>query len=182
MYKEIVKPTLVLITICVVISALLSATYNLAGIGELGKSLSSEELAEIAPNVLPNATELKLVSVSSENPALLGVYADEGGSGYGFHIEVKGYAAGLKLMVGLDTNGAVTGIHVIENGETNGIGTRCFTPEFYERFFGKTEKVGLKKDGEGDIDEIANATFTSRGITKAVQIAFDVYNEVKGDL
>lgn len=182
MYKQIIRPTLVLIIICAVISALLAATYNLAGIADLGKSLSAEQLAEIAPNVLPNATELKLASVSSENPALLGVYADEGGNGYGIHLETKGYAAGLKMMVGLDANGAVTGIHVLENGETNGIGTKCFVPEFYERFLGKTEKVGLKKDGEGDIDEIANATFTSRGIAKGVQIALDVYNEVKGDL
>lgn len=182
MFKDIIKPTLVLIVICAVVSGLLAFTYNAAGIGELGNGLSADELSEYAPQTMPNATKLTKVNVSVEDAALLGVYKDEGNAGAAFHVVTKGYGGELKLLVGIDNEGAITGVSVTHSMETNGVGTRALTAEFLSNFVGKSESVSVQKDDTGDIDAIAGATVTSKALGAGVNTALNMYEQVKGEL
>lgn len=184
MYKSIIKPPLVLALISAVIALLLSLTYNLAGIGELGKTIPQEQLKEIMPLVMPSATELVYKKVSLEDTKLLGVYSDNGGSGTVIHMLGDGYAGKgtMKLMVGFDKDGNVTGVHVLENGETPQVGTKALTPEFLSQFIGKSGELTAAKDSSGDIDAVAGATVTSKSITKSVSTAYTLYEAVKGEV
>ncbi|WMJ23307.1 RnfABCDGE type electron transport complex subunit G [Paludicola sp. MB14-C6] len=181
MYKEIIKPTLVLIIIAAIISGILAFTYNAAGIGELGKGLSQEELDKNIKEVLPKGTKLKYFDFALEDASVLGIYNDEGGAGCAIHVVTKGYGGEMKVLIGLDKDGAVTGAKVLESQETPGLGTKISEKPFLDKYLGKKAEVKLTKDG-GEIEGIAGATISSNAFTKAVNKAFEVFNKVKGDL
>lgn len=182
MYKTIIKPALVLVIICAVVSGLLAFTYNAAGVAQLATAgLKDDQLAEAGPVALPGSTSLSVTAVSLESEEVLAVYTDEGGAGYAFYVSVKGYKDGLKMLVGITPEGAVAGISVVEHQETDGIGTKAMTGEYLGKFVGKTGSVAVEASG-GDVDAISGATYTSKGIGNGVNAALSAYEQVKGEL
>ena len=106
------------------------------------------------------------------------------GSPVGYSISTfteKGYSGKFTLMVGLDKNGAVNNITVLENKETPGLGTRMAEPEFKDQFKGRRgDKPFAVKNDDGDIDAITGATISSRAFCDAVNRAFSVYTMYLG--
>lgn len=183
--KNIVKPTLVLTLIAAVVAGLLAATYNLAGIGELGKGLSDSQLKEFQPVVMPNATKLSAASTGYENEMLLGVYKDESSNCIALHFIADGYGGKdtIKMLVGFDENGIISGSVVIENAETPGLGSKVVDPAYLQNFVGRDKgSIAVGKNGEGDIDVIAGATVSSNAIGSAFSRAYELYASVKGDV
>lgn len=87
----------------------------------------------------------------------------------------KGYSGLFWLMVGVDAEGKIHNIEVLEHQETPGLGSKMTTPEFKGQFIGKNPKdfaLRVKKDG-GDVDAITAATISSRAFCDAVQRAYD---------
>ena len=73
-------------------------------------------------------------------------------------------------MVGVDAQGACSGISIVSTSETSGLGANASRPAFKDQFIGKTGEVHVTKDG-GEIDAITGATITSRGVCEAVTSA-----------
>jgi len=89
----------------------------------------------------------------------------------------NGYGGDIRLMVGFNATGESTGIAILEQKETPGLGANIDTPGFRDRFAGKDiEKTDwrVRKDG-GDIDHITAATISSRAATDAVREALEAY-------
>lgn len=100
---------------------------------------------------------------------------DGSAAGYAFMVETKGFDAGLKLMVGIDTEGTVTGVTVLSSNETPGLGARAeevLSPQFK----GKSGELALSKNG-GEIDAITGATITSTAVTNAVNDVQKYFND-----
>ncbi|MEG2429327.1 MAG: FMN-binding protein [Oscillospiraceae bacterium] len=176
MYKSIVKPTLALVIICVIVSGLLAFTYNFARIAELGNGIDAKKLDEIKIDVLPKSTKLVFNDFKFSTSDVLGVYIDEGKNGTAIFVSSKGYAGDIKILVGFDNEGKITGSKTIETKESPGIGTKTEQKSFTDNFVGKKEKVATKKDG-GEIDFIAGATISSRAYTNAINTAMSAYKE-----
>lgn len=87
-------------------------------------------------------------------------------------IVTKGYGGEIEITVGIDQNGAVTGVSIGGSSfaETAGLGARAKEPWFAEQFIGKASPVAIVKDG-GQLDAITSATITSRAATNAVDDA-----------
>jgi len=87
-------------------------------------------------------------------------------------IVTKGYGGEIEITVGIDINGAVTGVSVGGSSfaETAGLGARAKEAWFSAQYIGKASPIALTKDG-GEIDAITSATITSRAVTKAVNNA-----------
>ena len=89
-----------------------------------------------------------------------------------------GYGGRLKVMVGMDKTGTVTGYTVLETSETPGLGAKA--AEWFKdkgNIVGKNPKdtkFVVTKDG-GDIDAITASTITSRAFLTAVQCAYDAF-------
>jgi len=106
-------------------------------------------------------------------------YRDTGKSdpgGYIFIAREKGYSSTIESMVGVDTSGAVTGVIVLFQQETPGLGARIEeirhgekTPWFTRQFIGKSpsDTFTVAKDG-GDIDSITGATISSRAVSGSI--------------
>ena len=92
-----------------------------------------------------------------------------------------GFGGELKVLVGFDTLGKVSGYTLLQHAETPGLGAKA------DRWFqrgGKGDIIGhdMKNDGGlqvskdgGKVDAITASTITSRAFLKAVNQAYSVY-------
>ena len=71
------------------------------------------------------------------------------------------------MVVGVDLNGAVTGISIVKMTETSGLGANASNTSFREQYVGKTGTLAVDKDG-GEIVALTGATVTSRAVTNGV--------------
>lgn len=83
-------------------------------------------------------------------------------------IEALGYSSIINALVGIDLENKITGIDIVSQQETPGLGANIEKEDFLKQFIGKTkEELKIKKDG-GKIDAITGATISSRAITDGV--------------
>ena len=100
--------------------------------------------------------------------------------GYLATVLPEGYAGSVETIVGMDSNGVITGVVVTTNmSETPGLGAKAKDGEFAKQFEKAVPPEGgfaVKRDG-GEIDAITSATITSRAITNGVNAAVEVINK-----
>ena len=108
---------------------------------------------------------------------------DASGNTVGYTLKVlpSGYGATIELMVGIDSaKGQVSGINVVSNSETAGLGAKATNPEFSDQYKGKPlEELSVLKNGtpgDTEIKAISGATITSTAVTNGVDAAIEVYN------
>lgn len=119
-----------------------------------------------APHVLPGkeaAVIYPLFEKGMPVAALFAVTADDGFSGP------------IRLLVGVDTDGEVTGVRVLEHRETPGLGDGIdeTKSDWIHIFDGRSldspdrEAWTIRRDG-GAFDQLTGASVTSRAVVKAV--------------
>lgn len=95
-----------------------------------------------------------------------------------------GYSGSIKLLVGINVDGTLSGVRVVAHRETPGLGdaideTRSDWIHILDnRSLGDPplERWGVKKDG-GDFDQLTGATITPRAVIKAVRQALLYYRD-----
>ncbi len=176
--SDIIKPAAVLLIICVVAAGLLGYVNQITA----APIAAQQELAkqESMTAVLPDADsfgeeqEINEGNITTITPAL----DSEGNeTGYAVAITTKGFSAGLQLMFGIDTEGVITGLSVVDcSNETPGLGANAANEDFYGQFTGKSGEVAVTKDG-GDIEALTGATITSRAVANAATEAINYVTE-----
>ncbi len=158
--KRILGIAIPLIIICIISGAALTATYGLTE--ERIEAVEQQKINESLSTIFLGAsfTEMDdyyIATVSGEE------------IGYAFIAEGTGYGGTIRTMVGMYPNGTISGVSIISQSETPGLGTRIAEPDFTNQFSGKRiEGVRLRRDG-GVIDAITGATISSRAITDIVR-------------
>lgn len=87
-----------------------------------------------------------------------------------------GYAGAIRLLIGIDTKGEITGVHVLAHRETPGLGDGVETgksdwaAQFAHRSLRNpaADRWKIRRDG-GDFDQLTGASVTPRAIVKAVK-------------
>jgi electron transport complex protein RnfG len=103
--------------------------------------------------------------------------------------QTLGYAGAIDLLIAVDANGRLLGVKTLKQSETPGLGARIadWPNTWLQVFSGKsrTEPVdsgwALKKD-QGQFDQIAGATITSRAVINAVHDALRYFDEHRQQL
>ncbi len=54
--------------------------------------------------------------------------------GYVFETEASGYGGKVKVMTGIDAEGAITGVVILSHDETPGLGANAEKPDFLNQF------------------------------------------------
>ncbi|WP_224746081.1 electron transport complex subunit RsxG [Neiella litorisoli] len=88
----------------------------------------------------------------------------------------NGYTGRIELIVGIDTEGEVLGVRVLQHKETPGLGDKIERrkSDWIDSFIGKTvadrkdPNWAVRKDG-GQFDQFTGATITPRAVVAAVQ-------------
>lgn len=161
------KLILVLTSICIIAGLFLGLTYSVT----IDKIKYQEEMAEkrAISAVLPNAKEFS-TKISVEAMEYYKGFDSEGNIvGYAFIGEGKGYSSKIRIMIGIDTAGGISGIKIISQQETPGLGSKIREPWFQEQF---------KVKGVDKVDTITGATITSKAVKNTVKDAIEKMSEV----
>jgi len=100
-----------------------------------------------------------------------------------------GYSGPIRLIVGINVNGTIKGVRVIEHKETPGLGDKISIKksDWVLSFDGKSlintreNAWRVKKDG-GSFDQLTGATITPRAIVRAVHQALLFYQDRRSTL
>ncbi|PRR78135.1 Electron transport complex protein RnfG [Clostridium liquoris] len=132
--------------------------------------------------ILPSATEFK---ASNKQASGLIKEVNEGynGSkidGYILRVDPKGYGGLIDMMVGISTDGKITGIKILSHSETPGLGANAPNPKFSGQYTNKPAKelkvVKGEASGDDQISALTGATITSRAVTTGVNEAVKFYD------
>ena len=187
MGKDMFKLGLNLLIISAVAALLLALTNSVTA--DTIAQRSEQAKAEARKLVLDSAEtfeEVKDIKTdNSKGIEVAEVYEakDASGNTVGYTLKVlpSGYGGKIELMVGIDSaNSQVSGINVVSNWETAGLGEKSTEPEFSEQYKGKPlEELSVLKNGtpgDTEIKAISGATITSTAVTNGVDAAIEVYN------
>ena len=171
MFKDFGMPPLVLTIIAAVVTGALVVTEGITTPIIEAQAAAAADAARAA--VLPDADSFEELTVDEMPEGGINAYKATNGSGYVITAEAKGYGGMLQVMVGIDSNGLISGTEVLVNNETQGLGSRVSEHDFMDQYIGKDSTL------EG-VEAISGTTISSNAFSKAVQNAYQVYGVVAG--
>ncbi len=168
--KENVMPSFVLTIICIVASLLLVFAHELTK-----ENIAEQKQIRFNSSVesLFGETESTLIEDNFGEDSVQAIAVTPDGK-TAVQVVADGYSkGGINVLIGIDENGALSGIEFVSLGETPGLGSKIRdNADFREQFYGATET-------DVSLDSISGATFSSKGMKKAVDTALKVYTENK---
>jgi electron transport complex protein RnfG len=166
--NQMAKFGMILGIICLAATLVLAVTYEVTK-PKIEAELRTEEQAALK-NIVPAADSFEAKSVGD----IEYFDATKDGSlvGYCIKVTAAGYSGYMRIIVGIDTNGIIKGVNILEHQETPGLGSKINEvkpgdkePYFLRQFKGKQARtVAVKKD----IDAITGATISSKAVTDAI--------------
>ena len=122
-----------------------------------------KEREKIMALLLPGGETFTEEAYEGEDANITAVFKSE--TGYVIETTVTGYVDSIKMFVGVNNEGSVTGTMVLEMAETSGLGQRAMTDMTFLSQF-----VGTKGEAElgTNVDALSGATVTSKAVVKAV--------------
>lgn len=166
---SIVKLAILLMVICAVVSAVLGAVNYITK--DRIAELTAQKTAEAYAEVLPTSGEYTEVEYTGDVATVDTVATCEEGTIV--QLTVSGAQSMVTLVVGVDNDGAVTGVSIVDHGETPGLGALATGADWRAQFAGETAGLALTKKG-GNIEALTGATITSQAIVDACNTAIDV--------
>jgi electron transport complex protein RnfG len=90
----------------------------------------------------------------------------------------QGFADRIEILLGLDRElESITGLYVLEQKETPGLGNKIVEESFRSRFRGQSAESSLsvtkKEAGEGEIAAVTGATISSESVVRIVNRVLD---------
>lgn len=186
----IIKLTVTLFVTCCVVAAALGGVNAVTEekIDDINRANTEAAMKAVVadPDNTTFSDELPLtdeMTAAAGSVALDSVYeAQVGGAGAGYAIKVvsSGSQGKIEMMVGVDGEGTVTGVSIVKNAETAGIGSKVMTNMptasgvgVLSQFEGKSAADGVLTVG-ANVDAISGATVSTRGVTNGVNAALAV--------
>ena len=188
--KYLIKLTVTLFVTCVIVAGLLGFVNKLTlpNITAANERKTAEAIQQVLPEMEGSPAVLELTdemtaAASGAGATVTEAYeAQAGGSviGHALKIVASGSQGNIVMMVGLDAEGAVTGVSIVSNSETSGIGSKVMNNEplnsgtgVLDQFIGKSAADGELTVGK-NVDAISGATVSSKGVTTGVNAALAV--------
>ena len=175
------KLTLTLLGICAVVALLLGIVNQVTApiIAEIQAEKTAAAMSQVLPAEEYQPVETDYPNVTAMNRAL------SGGETVGYVVEVtaSGFGGTMSMVVGVDVDGAVTGVSVTDHSETANIGTKVVDDQaVLDRFIGMSHGDGeiTVNAGTNRFDGVSGATVSSRGVTAGVNTALAAAAEQKG--
>lgn len=182
-FKEYIQPVVVLVAICLVI------TFALAYVNSITAPIIAENAAKAADEaraeLLPAATSFEqyegdLVVVDPDKIYVSDCYIAEG-VGMVVTVDTKSFGGILTEMIGIDADGAITGVKVISHADTKGLGTKAHDANYLSQYIGIGELAGAANiKGDAAVTFVSGATISSNGVYQGVCAALEQYNQVGG--
>ena len=171
-------------TILIIAVLLLAVTL---GLNKIAVTNAQEAHLELLRTLLPGSTEFTLEPYAGEDANIRTVHKSE--KGFVIETVTYGYADDITMFIGVNNDGRVTGLVVLEMHETYGLGAQGLTDvDFLAQFLNGTGEFAVATHGadafsgatgettesSGDateVDALTGATVTSRAIVRSINSA-----------
>ena len=186
---HLVWPAIALFIICAITTAALGATNALTA-DPIAKQLAlAKNEARQAALQAASFEPIDLAALQAADPngyaaalgtgkrafseASYGKDASGATTGLVVLVDTRGYADGLQIMIGIAADGTVSGIRVLADSETPGLGKKIRDDAFLKGLLGKPTANGfaVAKLATGDVvpvDAVTGATISSKALIDAV--------------
>lgn len=188
--KYLIKLSVTLFLTCVIVAGMLGLVnkVTLPNITATNERKTAEAIQKVLPELEGSpapleVTEEMTAAAAGAGATLTEAYeAQAGGAtiGYALKVVASGSQGNIEMMVGVDTEGVVTGVSIVKNSETSGIGSKVMNNDplpsgvgVLSQFEGKSAADGTLSVGS-NVDAISGATVSSRGVTTGVNAALAV--------
>ena len=168
----VVRLAVTLLIITAVVAAALAAVNSVTApiIAALNEAKTQEAIEVVLPG---GGQEIDVPAVDVGVPVGK-VY--QGENGYAVEVLPSGFDNTITMMVGVDFDGKVLGISIVDHSETAGLGAVAAAKTskgeaFRAQFVGTSGSVGTSKRGTGTLDAITGATITSEAVCTGVNAA-----------
>ena len=162
-----------LLLISVIVAGLLGLVNHITA--DKISAINAEKTAESMRQVLP-ADSYNEIAYTGSDAAVAKLY-EAPGAGYVVEVTPAGFGGTIDMVVGVGTDGAVTGVAIVSMSETSGLGANASKESFRSQFVGLSGELAVSKDG-GQIDALTGATITSRAVTSGVNSALAAVAEL----
>jgi electron transport complex protein RnfG len=159
-----VVPVIVLTVICLVFGFLLSYVNSITSpIIEAAEA----EAAELAKKeVLPDGDSFVEITDIELPEEIDQAFVAENGAGHVYFATGNGYGGPMQIIVGIDSDGIITGTKVLSHSETAGLGARVAEEEWNSQFPGQDSSLS-------GVSIISGSTISSNCFIELVQAAFE---------
>ncbi|MBO5060581.1 MAG: RnfABCDGE type electron transport complex subunit G [Clostridia bacterium] len=177
---EIARVGFILFAITAIAAAILAGVNGFTAPLILENNRRTQEAA--MKTVLPQAKAFEAVEFSREEGSVVTEIYSGGDAGVAVKVTPNGYGGEISMIVGIDNEYKVTGIEIISQSETAGLGSNCTKEEFKAQFVGKTENIEVVKNGAtgNQVDAISSATITTKAVTRGVNEAVNTIKSMRG--
>ncbi|WP_294466224.1 FMN-binding protein [uncultured Ruminococcus sp.] len=170
-FNEIIKPVLVLVCICLVVTALLAYINSVTS--PIIAKAEQEKTEQAMSEVLADADGFDKLEIENLPDRVTEVYSATNGSGYVFMLTTKGYGGDMKLICGMKSDGTIEQCKTLSHEETSGLGSKTAEDPYRNQYSGKSA------DTLSEVDAITGATISSTAYKNAIEDAFKAYDMVK---
>lgn len=153
---KIIQYVFTLTIICVICGFVLSWVYKttIPQIELYQKKKIDLARRELLPQAIEFRDEQNWVSGYNEKSELVGRIVSS---------EARGYGGKIKILIGLDIQNKITGIKIIQQSETPGLGDQIKKKDFIQQF------VGKDKSEIAEVHAVTGATISSKAVIEAVK-------------
>ncbi len=167
--KRHIKSVVSLTAICAVVALLLGLTNFITA--PVIEKQENDAVQKALTIVLPNGEDFKSVDLDEfKLPNTITEAYSEKNGGYVFKMVTTGYASGLTILCGIDSQGVVKGATCVASNETNGA----------EKSYGDKLKNKTVTDVD-TVDTVAGSTKTTLAYRNAVKDALNAFAILNGE-
>ncbi|MCL2078822.1 MAG: FMN-binding protein [Oscillospiraceae bacterium] len=172
MFREYIKPLLVVTIICVVASAALAAVNGMTEpiIREAAEARANEMMKEL----IPEAAGFERIDISANDKVpdtVTQIFETSNNAGYVFIAEVSGFSGIINVICAIDSDGKIIKASTLSHTETQGIGTILDQESFLTPFTGSDYRL----DG---IDTVTGATISTSAYIGAIGDIFTAFDAI----
>lgn len=155
------------------VCALLLGLVNLITVGPIEQAKQAK--TEKAMREVLAAEAYEQVDYTIPEGSIVQKIYKAGDAGYVVEVLPSGFGGAIDMMVGINSDGTVSGVSFIKMSETSGLGMNAQKDTFKDQFADPANQAGtfgVTKDG-GQIDALTGATITSRAVCTGVNEALE---------
>lgn len=192
--KYIITLTVTLFVTCVIVAGLLGGVNAITKdkIEDINREKTQKAMAAVVADPESSTFSDPLVLTSEMTDAARAgggtlteayeVLVDGQSAGYALKVVASGSQGNMEMIVGLDAEAVVTGVSIVDNAETKGIGSKVMENEpttanpsmgVLSQFEGKSAADGVLSVGT-NVDAITGATVSTKGVAAGVNAALAV--------
>jgi len=169
MARDIIKPALIAMVVLMVIASAAAGVYRQFAEPEEETGISADSKAAAAK--LLGTDDIQLTENGEYTDSIQGIWSSGNGK-YAVDLLTKGYGGEINLLVGIGSEGSISGIKVISHSETEGLGSKVLEDSYLDNF------TGLKSAAEiSGVDAITSATISSEAVKKGIVTALEAVEE-----